>query len=71
MVFSVSALYALGRWEMYQGNFETAEARFMRAQSLWIQGDKARTDHLNGACMYRMACCALEVGKVEAAMYCC
>lgn len=43
--------------------------RFMEAQSLWLQGDKARSDHFNGACMYRMGCCALDMGKNENAMF--
>ena len=53
---------------MAKKNFSSAEARFMEAQTMWISGDKSRTSYFNGACMYRMGCCALEQGKVEAAM---
>ncbi|KAK3379097.1 hypothetical protein B0T24DRAFT_610704 [Lasiosphaeria ovina] len=65
---AASARYAIGRLEMRATNYDVAEARFMEAQSLWLKGDKARTDHFNGACMYRMACCALDLGKTEAAI---
>jgi len=53
---------------MAEKNFSIAEGRFMEAQSLWVKGDKTRTNHFNGASMYRMGCCALDEGKVEAAV---
>jgi hypothetical protein len=53
---------------MEQNEFATAETYFMQAQNLWLSRDKARTSYFNGACMYRMGCCALDQGNVEAAM---
>ncbi|KAK4149238.1 hypothetical protein C8A00DRAFT_38159 [Chaetomidium leptoderma] len=53
---------------MEESNFSTAETYSMQAQNLWLSGDKARTSYFNGACMYRMGCCAFEQGNVEAAI---
>jgi hypothetical protein len=53
---------------MFEGNYEAAESTFMEAQSIWVQGDKSRTSDFNGAAMYRMGCCALLQGNLEAAM---
>jgi hypothetical protein len=63
-----SSHFALGTLDRREGNAESAEAQFIEAQNLWLKGDLARTDHFNGACMHRMGCCALDQGKVEAAM---
>ncbi len=54
---------------MEEKQFSTAETCFMQAQNLWLSRDKARTSYFNGACMYRMGCCALDQGNVEAAMH--
>lgn len=54
---------------MEEKQFSTAETCFMQAQNLWLSQDKARTSYFNGACMYRVGCCALDQGNVEAAMY--
>lgn len=53
---------------MKRKNWEAATAKFSEAQAVWLEGDKARTDVFNGACEYRMACCALEELRVEIAM---
>lgn len=53
---------------MVEKNYSVAEHLFVEAQTLWISRDKAQTSHFNGACMYRIGCCALEQGNVEAAM---
>ncbi|CAM1508596.1 Fc.00g054440.m01.CDS01 [Cosmosporella sp. VM-42] len=62
------ATFLLGRIEMAEKNLSVAESLFMQAQNLWFSGDKARTSYFNGACMYRMGCCALDQGNVEAAV---
>ncbi|RSL84309.1 hypothetical protein CEP51_004011 [Fusarium floridanum] len=62
------ATFLLGRIEMIENNLCTAEDHFMQAQNLWLSRDTARTSYFNGACMYRMGCCALDQGKVEAAI---
>lgn len=53
---------------MAEHNFAAAESCFMKAQNLWLSFDKARTSYFNGACMYRMGCCALDEGNVDAAV---
>lgn len=63
-----SATFLLGRIEMAEKNFSVAESHFMQAQNLWLSRDKARSSYFNGACMYRMGCCALDQGNVEAAV---
>ncbi|KAF5000627.1 hypothetical protein FDECE_11164 [Fusarium decemcellulare] len=62
------ATFLLGRIEMADKNFSAAESYFMQAQNLWLSRDTARTSYFNGACMYRMGCCTLDQGKVEAAI---
>ncbi|KAJ8132115.1 hypothetical protein O1611_g1504 [Lasiodiplodia mahajangana] len=62
------ATYLLGRIEMAEKRFSMAKSLFMQAQNIWVSGDKARTSFWNGAYMYRMGCCALELGNMDAAM---
>ena len=63
-----STYFVLGTIDRFERKFESAEARFMQAQNLWVKGDQLRTDPFNAACMYKMGCTALDQGKLEAAM---
>jgi hypothetical protein len=49
-------------------HFEVAEANFMVAQNIWIQGDQTRAHPFYAACLYKIGACCLDQGKVEAAM---
>lgn len=53
---------------MFEGNYEVAGGAFVEAQNIWLQGDKSRTSDFNGAAMYRIGCCCLLQGDVDAAL---
>ncbi|KAI1131412.1 hypothetical protein F5Y10DRAFT_286779 [Nemania abortiva] len=68
--WAVSALvhFSLGNIERYDRNYEAAEAHYMKAQNLWLEGGKMRSDPFSASCMYRLGCTALDRGTVEAAI---
>ncbi|OAQ95981.1 hypothetical protein LLEC1_02850 [Akanthomyces lecanii] len=51
-----------------QGNWETAETFYIKAQNTWLKGDQTRLHPFNGGCMYRMGVCCLEQSRSEAAI---
>ncbi len=65
---STSTHFALGTVDRVERKYEPAEAHFMEALNLWVNGNQMRSDPFNGACMYRLGCIALDRGQLEAAM---
>lgn len=53
---------------MFEGKYEAAERMLLECQSMWLRGDKSRALDFNGVIEYRLGCCVLMQGKVEAAM---
>jgi hypothetical protein len=51
-----------------EGLLEAAEAHFIDAQNIWLQGDNTRHHPFNGGCMYKIGVCCLDQGKTEAAV---
>ncbi|KAI7781720.1 hypothetical protein LA080_014486 [Diaporthe eres] len=62
------ASVVLAKIDQREGNLESAEARFIEAQNVWLQGDHTRLHPFNGGCMYHIGVTCLEQGKTEAAV---
>lgn len=63
-----SASVVLAKIDQRDGHLESAEARFIEAQNIWLQGDHTRLHPFNGGCMYNLGLACLEQGKTEAAV---
>lgn len=58
------AHFVLGTIDRHERQFDAAESQFMTSQIL----DNMRSHPVNGACVYRLGCIALDKGKIGAAM---
>ncbi|KAM3459306.1 hypothetical protein NHJ6243_007053 [Beauveria neobassiana] len=47
-----------------ESDFEEAQAKFLRAQRVWLKGSQMPNHHLIGACLYKIGCAALDAGHV-------
>ncbi|KAK2766901.1 hypothetical protein FQN54_006215 [Arachnomyces sp. PD_36] len=60
--------FAIGRLLMFEGKYDAAESMLLESQSMWLRGDKSNTLDFNGILVYQLGCCALQQGRIGAAL---
>ena len=58
--------FFFGTIDRFDQKLESAEAKSVQAQNLWVTGGQLRIDPFATACMYKMGLVARDQGKLEA-----